>query len=367
MWPVTHRARWFVSVSVLLMAALAVAWLAPRLGLLDAPPELREEEPRLPSFDAATAWLNGGPLTSDSLRGRTTVIMVWSDTDPRSLRALPEVESWHRAYARFGVRVIGVLAPDYTFGTDIDVARATARRLGLTFPIALDPAYAIRAQLARAGERPSVVVADTLGRIVHHAGGSDLGGVDHAIRAQLRKVHPALFPVEPDPVPAMGEPSPEPRFVFLGASRVEEGPLANSVAGHAQTFTTQFRFQEEGKSYVPYPVGRWTPEAEGLRASRGGAANYVAVRYDGGHALAVLGPPSTRAVRVWVLGGDDWLPREALGDDVRLDARGASYLDVTEPRLYSIARGGAQVLRLSPDDMGFVIHAFVFEPSSPGS
>jgi hypothetical protein len=113
---------------------------------------------------------------------------------------------------------------------------------------------------------------------------------------------------------------------------------------------------------VPYPVGRWTPSAEGLTAARGGAMNFVAIRCPGGRASVVLRPPAEGAARVWILEDDAWLGEAARGEDVRVDARGASYVEVAEPRLYRIAELGAErVLKLSPEERGITFYAFAFE------
>ncbi|HUK62734.1 MAG TPA: hypothetical protein VLV15_05350, partial [Dongiaceae bacterium] len=115
------------------------------------------------------------------------------------------------------------------------------------------------------------------------------------------------------------------------------------------------------------PVGRWTPSAEGLTAARGGAANFVAIRHDGGRVSAVMTPPASGTARAWILDAEGWLKPDERGADVHVDARGATYVDVTEPRLYTIAnatRAGA--LKLSPEEPGLTIDSFVFEVS-PGA
>jgi hypothetical protein len=206
------------------------------------------------------------------------------------------------------------------------------------------------------------VVADDSGRVTLTTSLEDFEAADRAIRAELRRRRPDLgFPADPEGAPTE-PPARDIRFVPLGAGRVNVGPLATAVPGRVAIFTTQFRFQEEGKDYVPYPVGRWIPSAEGLTADRGGAADFVAVRDPGERLSVVMSPRHSGTSRTWVLAGDGWLPPSQRGADVRADARGATYVDVSEARLYDIARSGAeQVLRFSPQEPGLTIHAFVFE------
>jgi hypothetical protein len=77
-----------------------------------------------------------------------------------------------------------------------------------------------------------------------------------------------------------------------------------------------------------------------------------------------MSPPREGPGRLWVLRDERWLPREALGADARLAPDGASYVEVSEPRLYLVARGGG-VYKLSPERPGLVIHAITLEPGTP--
>ncbi len=319
---------------------------------------------QLPDLDRADAWLHGGPLTRDSLAGGPVVIAIWSDIDPQALSSLPVLETWHEAYARYGLRVVGLYTPEFVFGADSTVPARVARRLGLTFPIALDPGYRVRGAFEGASAGASLVLADASGRIVHASRFEALGQVDRLLRAELARTRPEVsFPPEPQGGRTSSTP-PAPRFVFLGTARAEEGPLTKVAPGRAIAFTTQFRYQEEGKPLVPYPVGRWVPSAEGLASAQGGAAHFVAIRIPEGDVSLVAGPAPEGSSRVWLLAGDNWLDPATRGADVRVDARGATYIDVAEPRLYSIARGAhGIVLRASPESKGLTIYAFVITPA----
>src|SRR5206468_3440298 len=65
------------------------------------------------------------------------------------------------------------------------------------------------------------------------------------------------------------------RRIYCGTSRVTSGPLQGAVPGKPQTFTALFRYQEQGRAFTPYPVGRWTPSAEGLTSARGGPSDFL--------------------------------------------------------------------------------------------
>lgn len=363
----THRFP-VVVVVIAFIAALGVGVLLPRLGVLGrrvASGGLQAPvAARLPSFEQLGPWIQH-PQSADSLRGHIVVVVLWADTSPRALRTLPEVQAWHLAYARYGVRVIGVHMPEFAFSADTAIAARFVRRLGLTFPIVSDPAYRVWGQLPRTLDRPSFYVADTSGRVVFEAGGERTADVDRAVRRAVADVYPTSGVAIDDLGTLPAPPDPAPRLIYLGAARAADGPLAGAESGRTETFTAQFRFQEEGRANVAYPVGRWTPNADGIVAARGGPENYISIRTQG-TVWAVLAPPPALEggpARVWLLAGSDWLGRETAGLDVKFDARGAAYVDVLEPRLYAIARCAAEcTLKLSPDVAGIAYYSFVVEP-----
>jgi len=327
-------------------------------------PVARTARARLPSLDTAGTWVIGRS-SDDSLRGHVAMVVLWSDTDPRSLEALPEAQAWSLAYGRYGLRVVGVHVPEFSFAVDTQIVARVAHRLGLTFPIVSDASYRLSARFHRPLERPAFYIGDAGGHLVYERSGMDAFEVDHALRTTLAGARPHdAIPMEPATIAASPRPSAPAaeRISYLGVSRADQGPLARAQPGREQPFTAQFRFQEEGSMYVPYPVGRWTPEAEGLKAARGGAEHYVSIRVTG-RVWVVITPPPSGPARVWILGDDAWLDRRRAGDDVRYDARGAAFVNVAEPRLYSIAQcpEGA-VLKLSPESAGTTFYAFAFEP-----
>jgi hypothetical protein len=372
-----RRLRVVVAFAVL----VAVAWFAIvplRRALRSAREDvrvLREPGERealpvgavLPDLAGARAWVNGGPFTRDSLGRRMTVVVVFSDTRPSTYDLLPRLEELYEGFAHEGLRVVGVHVPEYAFSADTGATARLARRLGLRFPIVLDATRELEHVLGATGPagEPRAIVADGAGRVVVNA----TGATTREVRRAIARLLPGVPIDVSGPSGGTEAESDAPRTVALGVGRVESGPLAHAEAGEARTFTAQFRYQEQGEAEVPYPVGRWLPEAEGLTAVRGGAADFLAIRYDAARSGparvgVVMSPPRDGPARLWVLRDEKWLPREALGADARRSPDGACYIDVTEPRLYLVARGGG-VYKLSPEKPGLVIHAITLEPRVP--
>lgn len=338
-----------------LLAVLALAFAvwrtAPRLL-----PGLREPARatgRLPALDGSAVWWNGRP---DSLSGRPVLVLLWSESDPRTPPALAALRAWHAAYAPLGVRVVAVHTPEYAFAADTSVTGTIVRREALEMPVASDAAGQLAAAFGGATDGPHAVLADESGVVLVDVVGK-LGAVDEGLRAWAARARPDAVP-PPLEVPA----SPEVHVVRLGAGELKRGPLAGIPAGHSEVFTAQFRYQEEGGLWIPFPVGGWRVRAEGLEATRGGAANFIAIRYSAARAGLVVSPPPGGRARLWVLVDDRW-PREGeRGADLAADQRGAAYLEVTAPGLYWIGQGrGERILKLSPDVPGVTLHALIFE------
>lgn len=357
--PPRFRAPLIVALVVVLGVVAWVLFLRSR----GTPEPLPDRAP--PRLEEAAGWL-GPPLPSDSLAGVPSVFVVWSDTDPASPDVLHEAEGWHLAYARFGLRVIGVHAPEYSFAADSAVPARVARAAGVGFPVALDPSLTLADALGGAADAPRIEVFDRGGQLAFDGvGRGALVGAHREILRLLRAAHPdAVLPAPPPPGSGAGVD--DVRTVALAVGRVSSGPLSDVSAGEPITFTAQFRYQVEGSPWVPYPVGRWAPGGEGLTAARGGAANFVAIRYDADRVDVVAGPADGHPVRLWVLRDEHWLTPASLGEDAALDERGASFVEVSEPRLYRVARGGGEhVLKLSPEEPGVTLYAFTFEWKRP--
>jgi hypothetical protein len=338
-----------------LAAAVATLLLAPRLV-----PGLRGHAPArlaaLPSLASVTAWRNTPPLAPDSLRGHAVALMLWSDTDPRAAAALQVADLWHRSLGPLGVQVLAIHEPEFDFATDTTVAFRFARHLGLALPMADDPECRIEAALGGATDGPHLVVADASGAVRVDTVG-DLVAGEAVLRAAALRSHPAAaLP------PAMAATLPGGvRTVWLGAGRVEGGPLRDLSAGHTRVFTAEFRYQEQGRAWTPYPVGGWRTGTEGVTSTRGGAANFMAIRYSAGRAGVVVTPPAGQSARVWILRDDRWPDPEHRDEDVVGDALGTAWIEVREPRIYWIDRGGGdRVIKLSPELAGVTLNAFVF-------
>jgi len=96
----------------------------------------------LPALKAAR-WVNSGPLTAETLRGRVVLVDFWEYTCVNWIRTSPYVKAWHRDYGPFGLVVVGVHAPEFEFGKRAENIDRGIRDHGLIYPIAIDNDFAI--------------------------------------------------------------------------------------------------------------------------------------------------------------------------------------------------------------------------------
>ncbi|MDN4615519.1 redoxin domain-containing protein [Leifsonia sp. F6_8S_P_1B] len=143
------------------------------------------DEGRLGSFDRATGWLNSGPLTAESLRGRVVLVGFWTYTCVNWLRTLPYLRAWHAAYADAGLTIVGVHTPEFGFEHDVANVEARTRALGIEYPVALDADYGVWNDFAN-HYWPAVYLADASGRLrYHHFGESDYAMTEMAVQQLL--------------------------------------------------------------------------------------------------------------------------------------------------------------------------------------
>ncbi len=153
-------------------------------------PVPRPDEGPLPSFDGATGWLNtsgdGRALSPDQRRGKVVVVNVWTFECYNCLNALPHIKALAAKYKGQDVVVVGVHTPELAPERVPENVAAAVRRLGVTYPVALDANYAIW----RAFNNeywPSVYIADRNGRIRFHHFGEGAYEDEDRVVAQLLK------------------------------------------------------------------------------------------------------------------------------------------------------------------------------------
>jgi len=97
----------------------------------------------MPSLSGAVEWLNSPALSNESLKGKVVLVDFWTYDCINCQHTLPYVKDWARKYEKDGLVVIGVHTPEYGFERIIDNVKDQVKKLGITYPVAIDNNYAI--------------------------------------------------------------------------------------------------------------------------------------------------------------------------------------------------------------------------------
>jgi cytochrome c biogenesis protein CcdA/thiol-disulfide isomerase/thioredoxin len=97
----------------------------------------------MPSLAGAVEWLNSPALTHDALKGKVVLVDFWTFDCINCQHTLPYVKDWAKKYQKEGLVVIGVHTPEYGFERIIDNVKDKVKKLGITYPVAIDNNYAI--------------------------------------------------------------------------------------------------------------------------------------------------------------------------------------------------------------------------------
>jgi len=309
---------------VVSLGAVAVSSLA---GATSSLPPLRAER-----------WVNSQPLTTERLRGKVVLVDFWEYTCVNWIRTAPYVKAWNRAYAPFGLVVIGVHAPEFDFGKDARNIDRGIRDHELTYPVAIDNDFAIWHAFGN-DAWPAKYLFDDRGRLVRRwVGEGSYDDIEREIRRLLAVGHPDRELPNVSVLASTFTHTGQPSYAgvtnetYLGAERRESG-----------AFTLK---------------GNWHTDRQYVELRKG--SGEIVMPFTGGEVNLVMQPgPSGRAsVSVLLDGGP---VGDARGMDVgpdgiaRVDGSGMIRLVAGAPRR-------RHVLTLSSIDAGLRAYVFTFGP-----
>jgi cytochrome c biogenesis protein CcdA/thiol-disulfide isomerase/thioredoxin len=97
-----------------------------------------------PNFKDTEDWFNtpgDRPLSITKLRGKVVIVDFWTYTCINCIRTLPFVEGLYKHYHRYGLEIVGVETPEFTFEQEASNVRAAIKSDGLTYPVVQDNHY----------------------------------------------------------------------------------------------------------------------------------------------------------------------------------------------------------------------------------
>src|SRR5258708_4645184 len=304
------------------------------------------------------SWIQHGPVSLKELRDKAVVLVdFWDYTCVNCIRTLPYVVEWNRRYAKSGLVIVGVHAPEFSFAREGSHVAGAVARIGLEYPIVLDNEYAIwRAYASRFWRAKDLI--DAKGGIrYYHFGEGSYRETEVAIQGLIRELNPsASLPPPMEPVRDSDRPgavcyrvTPE---LYLGHARGQFGNFEGVVRDRPNDYRDAGP-HVEGMSYL---AGRWRVEQESARSEAAGAA--ISLRYTAKDVNLVMGPAAGESVRAEVTLEDG----QRAGDDVKFDGE-RGFIKVDRPRMYSLVANESVVsgsLTIRAEAVGLAVYAFTF-------
>ncbi|ELV2843109.1 redoxin domain-containing protein [Enterobacter cloacae] len=107
------------------------------------PVVMTEPSSQLPSLSGGTGWVNGDPVTSDSLRGKVVLIDFWTWDCINCQHTLPRIRDWAQKYQAQGLVVIGVHTPEYPWEKPLASVQKAVTKWQLPYRVVTDNNYKI--------------------------------------------------------------------------------------------------------------------------------------------------------------------------------------------------------------------------------
>jgi len=314
----------------------------------------------MPSLNGAVQWLNSPPLTAESLRGKVVLVDFWTYSCINCLRTLPYVKAWAEKYRDQGLVVIGVHSPEFAFERDINNVTKESKKLGVTYPIAIDNNFSIW-QAFNNQYWPAHYFIDAKGHIRYmHFGEGNYAESERVIQELLRQagaqnVNDKLANVAGKGIEqsasGMNDISPETYLGYQRAENFASGRLNNDeVADYRQP--TALPLNAWGL------VGRWNVGGEHITLA--GEKGRIVYQFRARDVHLVLGPAGNGKPVRFNVSLDGQPPGAMHGSDIAADGSGT----VTDQRLYQLIRqkdgAGEHTVSIEFEQPGATAYAFTF-------
>ena len=339
-----------------------------------------------PEFAGTQEWINSEPLSMESLLGKVVLIDFWTYTCVNCVRTLPFLREWNDRYADDGLVIVGVHTPEFEFEKLYDNVLQATEDEGVNWAVVQDNAFRVWRSYSNR-YWPAKYLIDQTGVIRYrHFGEGKYGETEQEIQRLLAEggmaaLDPGLtLPEDQQRDDAFGMGMDVTRELFAGwkftatqgRGGIGQGEPYLEAARESfdgddnPSVVAWFEAPDELEPDLIYFNGPWAigPESARQAEATEGYENYLSLVYSARSVNAVLTSESGEPYEVLVTVNGEYLTDENRGDDITIGADGASYLEVTEPKLYKIVEHedwqGRQELRMSSTSDDFGLYSFTF-------
>jgi hypothetical protein len=154
-----------------------------------------------PDLPTGIEWVGEAPRSMPmATAAGPTLVHFFDFAQLNSVRTLPYVAEWSRRYRELGLTTIGVQAPRFPFGADLEAVAIGLERLGVDFPVAIDADRHLWHAYGCEGW-PSLFLWKLGGALAwFHFGEGEYEATEEAIQEELRETNALLelpAPIEP--------------------------------------------------------------------------------------------------------------------------------------------------------------------------
>ena len=334
-----------------------------------------------PEFGGIEAWINGGPLTMEELRGQVVLIDFWTYTCINCIRTFPFLKQWNSRYADDGLVIVGVHSPEFEFEKDYDNVVEATQNEALAWTMAQDNDFVTwRRYNNRFWPAKYLIDKDGVVRYTHFGEGG-YAETEDLIRELLAEADPNFsannLPLPEDqtvdPAFLIARDAEVTRELYGGYERGESGLLFGR-GGYVQQMqyfdskdqVANFSITEDQQPHKIYFEGPWHvgPESSTHGRMTESFEDYLALVYSATSVNAVLTSDSGEPYKVRITVDDEYLTDSNKGSDIIIGDDGESYLWVTSPSLYNVISNGSYVrrqhLKMASNSPDFGLFAFTF-------
>ncbi|MCH2501893.1 MAG: redoxin domain-containing protein [Dehalococcoidia bacterium] len=334
-----------------------------------------------PEFGGIEAWINGGPLTMEELRGQVVLIDFWTYTCINCIRTFPFLKQWNSRYADDGLVIVGVHSPEFEFEKDYDNVVEATQNEALAWTMAQDNDFVTwRRYNNRFWPAKYLIDKDSVIRYTHFGEGG-YAETEDLIRELLAEADPNFLTND---LPLPEDQTVDPAFLIARDAEVtrelyggyerSERDLLFGRGGYVQQMQyfdskdqiANFSITEDQQPHKIYFEGAWHVGAESSTHGRMTEwfEDYLALVYSATSVNAVLTSASGEPYKVRITVDDEYLTDFNKGSDIIIGDDGESYLWVTSPSLYNVISNDSYVrrqnLKMASNSPDFGLFAFTF-------